>query len=295
VTAASPDPLHGFYGPDSMMWRINREAVLLGAGPAALLLQLAHPHVAEGVAHHSTFEDDPFRRLRGTLRTSLAMVFGDAAESRAAVGRLNRIHRDVRGDALDPEARATVGDAYRAMDPALLLWVQVTLVVTSVTAYERWVGALTDVEKERFWQEARSVGVRLGIGLAYSPHTWPALMTYWDGMLGPDGPIHVTPTARRLSRTVVRPPLRRVPPALVDLGALPGLALLPQRLREEYGVPWGPMRDHLATWVTRALRLWVAVIPAGARALPQARAAERRVRRGVRHARRTGTLSATQR
>ena len=54
-----PDPILGFYGPDSMMWRINREAVLLGAGPAALLLQVAHPMVAEGVAHHSTFEEDP--------------------------------------------------------------------------------------------------------------------------------------------------------------------------------------------------------------------------------------------
>ncbi len=58
------DPVLGFYGPGTAMWRINREAVLLGAGPAALLLQIAHPHVAEGVAHHSDFEADPWRRLR---------------------------------------------------------------------------------------------------------------------------------------------------------------------------------------------------------------------------------------
>ena len=64
------DPISGFYGPGSRMWRINREAVLLGAGPAALLLQLAHPLVAEGVAHHSRFEEDPTRRLRNTLRCS---------------------------------------------------------------------------------------------------------------------------------------------------------------------------------------------------------------------------------
>ena len=38
-------PILGFYGPDTMMWRINREAVLLGSGPAALLLQIAHPSV----------------------------------------------------------------------------------------------------------------------------------------------------------------------------------------------------------------------------------------------------------
>ena len=36
----------GLYGPDSEAWRLNREAMLLlGAGPRALLLQLAHPAV----------------------------------------------------------------------------------------------------------------------------------------------------------------------------------------------------------------------------------------------------------
>jgi uncharacterized protein (DUF2236 family) len=290
MTSTAPDPVLGFYGPDSMMWRINREAVLLGAGPAALLLQLAHPHVAEGVAHHSTFEQDPFRRLRGTLRTTLAMVFGDAHEAEAAVAKLNRIHRDVRGEALDPVARVTVGDRYRALDPALLLWVQATLIVTSVEAYERWVGPVTDEEKERFWQEARSVGVRLGIGLARSPGTWPDLMRYWDGMLAPDGPVRVTPTARRLSTTIVRPPFRLVPAALVDLTALPGLALLPPRLRDEYGICWGTARRRLAAVATRALRAWVGLLPRWARAMPQARAAEHRVRR----ARRTGTIAATQ-
>ena len=47
----TPDPVLGFYGPGSQMWRVNREAVLLGAGPAALLLQVAHPLIAEGVGN----------------------------------------------------------------------------------------------------------------------------------------------------------------------------------------------------------------------------------------------------
>ena len=48
------------------------------------------------------------------------------------------------------------------MDPELLLWVQATLIVTSVEAYRRWVRPLAATEKEQFWQEARRVGVRLG-------------------------------------------------------------------------------------------------------------------------------------
>ena len=45
--------------------------LLLGAGPRALLLQLAHPAVAAGVADHSDFRADPWRRLAGTLRSYL--------------------------------------------------------------------------------------------------------------------------------------------------------------------------------------------------------------------------------
>src|SRR4249919_166286 len=106
------DPVLGFYGPESMMWRINREAVLLGAGPAALLLQISHPAVARGVAEHSNFESDPFGRLRRTLTTTMDLVFGDGRTADAAVKRLNQVHAGVRGE------------GYRALDPELLLWVQ---------------------------------------------------------------------------------------------------------------------------------------------------------------------------
>ena len=55
----------GLYGPASEAWRLNREAMLLlGAGPRALLLQIAHPLVAAGVADHCDFRTDPWRRLR---------------------------------------------------------------------------------------------------------------------------------------------------------------------------------------------------------------------------------------
>ena len=275
--ARRPHPVLGFYGPDSMMWRINREAVLLGAGPTALLLQVAHPLVAEGVAHHSSFEQDPWRRLHGTIRTTMALVFGDGAAASRAVKRLNSVHAGVRGDTLAQEARH-VAWAYRALDPELLLWVQATLIVTSVAAYQRWVAPLTSEERDRFWQEARAVGVRLGIPLSLSPADWPALDAYWQRMLADDGPIHVTPTARRLARLIVRPPFPFVPGPLVDLAALPGLALLPPRLRDEFGITWGGRRAALARAESYAISRWTRVVPASLRSMPQARRAFARAR-----------------
>jgi uncharacterized protein (DUF2236 family) len=274
----TPDPILDFYGPGTQMWRINREAVLLGAGPAALLLQIAHPLVAEGVAQHSQFEADPFARLRNTLMTTMDLVFGDGPTSERALRRLNGVHAAVKGRVTDPEAtRATGGaTAYRALDPALLLWVQATLIVTSVRAYERWVGPLRDAEKEQFWQEARHVGPRMGIPMDRSPATWPALMDYWDSMLAPDGPIQVTPTARRLAPGILRPPLPGVPGSIVDALALPGLGLLPPRIRDGFGIAWSPRRERAARLLGRAVKLWVQAVPVALRAMPQARAANRR-------------------
>jgi uncharacterized protein (DUF2236 family) len=277
MDAPRADEILGFYGPDSMMWRINREAVLLGAGPTALLLQIAHPMVAEGVAHHSTFETDPFKRLHGTIVTTMDLVFGDGAAAERAVRKLNGVHAAIRGPVEDDQARR-LAESYRALDPELLLWVQATLIVTSVRAYRRWVAPLSRTELELFWREARSVGVRLGIPLSLSPADWPALTAYWRRMLAPHGPIHVTATARRLAPMILRPPLPLVPGFGIDLLALPGLALLPKRLRQEFGIRWDSGRELLALVLGLGVRTWVRAAPCGLRAMPQARDAERRAR-----------------
>jgi uncharacterized protein (DUF2236 family) len=278
TTGAVPHPALGFYGPHSVMWRINREAVLLGAGPASLLLQVAHPLIASGVAQHSDFATDPFGRLRRTLATTLDIVFGDGPTAEAAVRRLNRIHVGVRGPAGSEAAMLTGVDAYRALDPELLLWVQATLIVTSVEAYRRWVGPITELEAEAFWQEARRVGVRMGIPLRASPTDWPALLRYWDRMLAPDGPIQVTDTARAMAPMLVRPPLPLVPGWMTDALALPGLALLPPRLREAYHIAWSDGRERAAAAIGAGVRGWTRIVPARARSMPQARAAFRRAR-----------------
>jgi uncharacterized protein (DUF2236 family) len=261
-----PDPFLGFYGPDSMMWRINREAVLLGAGPTALLLQIAHPSVARGVAEHSDFQSDPFGRLQRTLTTTMDLVFGDGVCAEAAVKRLNRVHATVRGE------------SYRALDPELLLWVQLTLVVTSVRVYHRWVTPLSRAELDQFWAEARSVGTRLGIPISLSPADWSGVAGYWRRMISPDGPIHVTPEAREMAPMIIRPPLPMMPGLAVDLLALPGLALLPPRLRREFGIPWGEPQALAARAADYAIRAWTQVMPADLRSMPQARSAFARAR-----------------
>ncbi|HZD17088.1 MAG TPA: oxygenase MpaB family protein, partial [Actinomycetota bacterium] len=45
----------GLFGPGTLAWRLNAETVLLLGGGRALLMQIAHPRVAAGVADHSDF------------------------------------------------------------------------------------------------------------------------------------------------------------------------------------------------------------------------------------------------
>jgi len=103
------------FGPGSVTWRINRETALLAGGGRALLLQVAHPLVAAGVAQHSDFETNPWRRLVRTLDVGTKIVFGDPQTSAAAARALRRRHETVRGVSDE-------GVPYEANDPALLLW-----------------------------------------------------------------------------------------------------------------------------------------------------------------------------
>ena len=121
----------GLFSPDSVAWKIDRErAVLLGGG-RSLLMQLAHPRVARGVAEHSDFRRRPFRRLARTLTLSLDSVFGDRDVALRSAGRINAAHASVRGE------------GYSAFDPDLLLWVFATLADSAVLSYELFVRGLT--------------------------------------------------------------------------------------------------------------------------------------------------------
>jgi uncharacterized protein (DUF2236 family) len=291
----------GLYGPGSEAWRLNREAMLLlGAGPRALLLQLAHPLVAEGVDQHSDFRADPWSRLAATLRSYLRIVYGSTAAAKAEIRRLNQLHRGIRGPVTDPTARDRHGERYTARDPALSLWVHATLVDSTIVAYDRWVEPLSHERRAAFYGETLAVGRAFGIPEAALPPDIDAFDAYVASTLGPDGPIHVGDLARELGGVVLSPPLA---PALASIGgsgegaagqalaplleALPAAAyrwllwpsigLLPPSIRDAYGLHWGIPQRAVSTWLVTTWRAWRPILPESFRQMPQALAADRRV------------------
>ena len=125
--------------------RVNGERLVILGWGRAILMQIAHPMVAAGVADHSTFRDKPasrYTRLHATIQSMLALTFGPPAERQAAIDRINGIHDRVNGTLKASAGRLRAGTRYSAADPALLLWVEATLRDSMPLAYETFVAPL---------------------------------------------------------------------------------------------------------------------------------------------------------
>jgi uncharacterized protein (DUF2236 family) len=240
--------------------------------------------VAEGVDQHSDFRADPWRRLRGTLRSYLAIVYGTAPRARAEIRRLNALHRGIGGPVRDPGARAAFGPAYAARDPELSLWVHATLVDSTIVANNRWIAPLLRDRRARFYAETRPIGRAFGIPDDLLPTDLDGFDRYVADMLAPSGPVHPTPIARDIAAAILAPPLGPIIPALAWLPPSvyawtlwPAIGLLPRGVRDEYGLRWG-VRERLASaWLVAAWRAWRPMLPGSLRLMPQAVAADRRV------------------
>jgi uncharacterized protein (DUF2236 family) len=214
------------------------------------------------------------------------------------VRRLNVLHRTVRG-------RREDGGSYDAADPELRLWVHATLVDSSLVAAETWLGPLGAAGRARYYEESIPVGRAFGIPARLMPPDIGAFDAYVASMLDPAGPVQPSPVARQLASVILHPrpgpAIRtltaaageRLPvPALEALSAAgdhlpamtvswllwPAIGLLPPRLRAAYALPWGPLERVVAAWLVASWRGWNAVLPGAIRHMPQARAADRRLR-----------------
>src|SRR5262249_52218843 len=156
----------------------------------ALLMQLAHPGVAAGVAEHSDFRRRPLDRLIRTMELTLALTFGTRTEALAAAHQINTVHQRVRGS------------GYSATDPRLLLWVHATLIDSALVTYSAFVRPVPSAERETYYQEAKLIGGLLGLANSRYPASLHDFEGYLLHMLtGPE--LLVDARARELARAVL--------------------------------------------------------------------------------------------
>lgn len=259
-----------------MAWRIHRERVLLAGWGRAILLQIAHPKVARGVAEHSGFRTEPWgrlRRLHRTLAAMLALTFGSEEEAADSAARINAIHDRVHGQLEGPAP----GASYSAHDPELLTWVHGTLIESFLLTHRLFVGPVTTAEADRYCEEASGIEPALGIPPGRLPRTERELREYLAAMLA-GGVIEVTDTARLLAREIIRPPAPALVRPALWLAALPAVGLLPPAIRAAYGLPWDGRRARALRLLAAATRRGLPLLPPALRYWAVARRAERRLR-----------------
>jgi uncharacterized protein (DUF2236 family) len=263
-----------------MAWRIHRERVLLAGWGRAILLQIAHPMVAQGVAEHSVFTTEPWgwlRRLDRTLRSMLALTFGTDAQASAAASRINIIHDRVHGRLGQAAGGVPAGAGYSAHDPALLTWVHATLLDSFLIAYRLFVAPIDRLDGDRYCAEASGIEPVLGIPAGRLPRTEAQLQEYLGTMLA-SGAIEVTDTARRLSREVLEPPVPGVLRPAFRLAALPVVGLLPPSIRAAYGLRWTQSQARVLDVLSAVSRRALPLTPRVLRYWADARRAEGRLR-----------------
>ena len=137
----------GYFGPNSMMWKVNKEITVLFGGARALLMHAAQPLIAAGARQTSFYQRDPWKRLIRTLSLQNSVTFGTKDEANESANRINKLHEVIKGK------DEVTGGIYDALDQEQLLWVHACLQISSVYFYEKTVKKLTESEKNQYHLE----------------------------------------------------------------------------------------------------------------------------------------------
>jgi uncharacterized protein (DUF2236 family) len=245
---------------------VTEPALVLGAG-RALLLQLAHPRVAQGVADHSDFRDHPLPRLFGTLDFLTIVALGTDEEADAVGRAVRRLHERI------------TGPGYRGNDPDLQVWVNATLIDSALFVYERILGSPGGDVAERYIEQAAIVADVLGCPPGAQPADLASFRSYMDEMINT---LEVSGTGREVAHAVLHARgLWWLWPGLA-LNRFVTTGLLPEPLRAQFGLTWSPARDRLLWTLLRTGAFSYHLVPGPLRRSPQhlaIRGARRRTRR----------------
>jgi uncharacterized protein (DUF2236 family) len=187
----------GFFGPDSITWRVSADLPSPISGLRALMMQALHPLAMAGVDQHSDWRQDPVGRLAATSAYLATISFGERAAAEQAAARVRRIHEHVRG--VDP----VTGRPYKAGDPALLLWVHAELVDSGIVVGRLFGTPLSGEDADRYVAEMVVAAELVGVPRDMVPSSVAALDQYLASVR-PE--LRCTPAAQESMAYLLDPP-----------------------------------------------------------------------------------------
>ena len=200
----------------------------------------------------------------------LALSFGTDAEREHALHGIRTIHTRVNGHLPRAVGLFPAGAAYSAEDPALVLWVHLTLLESIPLAYQQFVGPVGDDERDTYCAETAWVAIALGARPADVPVTWAHASEQLSRMYG-SGILAVGDQARELSVAVLAPRATRFVPPLASWNRIVSTGLLPDTIRRLYGLPWSDADQRRFDRTVVRLRALRRTLPSFVALWPEAR------------------------
>ncbi|KAF1817010.1 hypothetical protein P152DRAFT_453623 [Eremomyces bilateralis CBS 781.70] len=224
------------------------EPCFFAGGQYAILLQFAHPGLARGSLEHSEFADRILNRLKTTTRFLTACVFGTPEERKAVFGIIHRAHSVVKGD------------GYYADDPELHKWTAATLFMSLLVVHEAVWGKdkIPQWKVEALFRETSVYATSLRMPTEMWPKTLDDFWVYWNHNIET---LEVTHWAKTLMKALMWPKVPFPMSAASPLLRLWTTAFLPERMRNEYELPWTKKQQRLYKYSMGYFRITYRMIP----------------------------------
>ena len=261
----------GYFGPNSMMWKINKEITVLFGGARALLMHAAHPLIAAGARQTSFYQRDPWKRLIRTLSLQNSVTFGTKSEADDSATRINRLHEVINGE--DP----VTGGYYDALDHEQLLWVHACLQLSSIYFYEKTVKKLTDEEKNLYHKENMLAAKLVLVDIEKMPQTHKDLKMWVTEKSRTENYLKLTDVATDVQEIISGGPVPKHIKPIWPFISFTAFNTLPPEFKKIYGVNSNIFKSMVLSFNLSLLKYTRPFLPPFFRLIPPARWARQRL------------------
>jgi uncharacterized protein (DUF2236 family) len=175
---AEPAEDYGFFGPDSVTWKVWSYPTSLSIGfQRAVVIEELDPALVAAVDKTHEIYARPRTRYDRTLRYFAMVAFEDSRSTAKAADVLVKIHSKAVG--VDP----VTGQEYDANDPASQLWIHLTAWHSILYAYEKYgPGQLSAEEESQYWDDCARAAELQTCDPADVPRSREGIQQYFEDM-----------------------------------------------------------------------------------------------------------------
>ena len=265
-----PDP--GYFGPNSMMWKVNKEITVLFGGARALLMHAAHPLIAAGARQTSFYQRDPWKRLIRTLSLQNSVTFGTKEEANDSATRINRLHEVIKGK------DEVSGKVYDALDHEQLLWVHACLQLSSIYFYEKTVSKLSENEKDLYHKENMLAAKLVLVDDMRAPKSHDELKNWVIEKSKEENYLIFTDVAKDVQDIISGGPVPKHIKPIWPFISFTAFHTLPKEFKDLYGINTTNLKKFILIINLKLLKFTRPFLPPFFRLIPPARWAKQRLR-----------------